>query len=41
MTYHMHWGLDSVLDLEHGDRIRLLHEIAALNERAWEGVKNG
>jgi hypothetical protein len=30
--------LDSLLDLEHGDRSRLLREVAELNERALEGV---
>jgi len=34
----MHWGLGAVLDLEHGDRLRLLKEVAALNERAMEGI---
>jgi hypothetical protein len=34
----MHWDLGAVLDLEHGDRIRLLREVAALNERAMEGI---
>ncbi|BEP13945.1 hypothetical protein acdb102_22560 [Acidothermaceae bacterium B102] len=40
IAYHMHWGLDVVLDLEHGDRIRILREVASLNERAWEGLTN-
>lgn len=34
----MHWSLDAVLDLEHGDRIQVIHEVARLNERAWEGI---
>ncbi len=38
LAYHLHWGLDPLLDLEHGDRIRLLEEVANLNERAWQGV---
>jgi hypothetical protein len=34
----MHWSLGSVLDLEHGDRLRLLQEVASLNNRAMEGI---
>lgn len=41
LAYHLHWGLDPLLDLEHGDRIRLLEEVASLNERAWQGVTGG
>jgi hypothetical protein len=33
--------MDRLLDLEHGDRIRLLQEVGDLNERAWQGVQNG
>jgi hypothetical protein len=39
LAYHLHWDLDALLDLEHGDRGRLLHEVADLNERAWEEVR--
>lgn len=38
LAYHLHWSLDLVLDLEHGDRQRLVSQVAALNERAWQGV---
>jgi hypothetical protein len=41
LAYHLHWEFDTLLDLEHGDRIRLIREVAGLNERAWEGVRNG
>jgi hypothetical protein len=33
--------LDELLDLEHGDRIRLLEEVGGLNERFWQGVDGG
>ena len=39
LAYHFHWDLDRLLDLEHGDRIRLLQEVSDLNERAWQGVQ--
>lgn len=39
LAYHLHWSFDAVLDLEHGDRRRLVHQVATLNERAWEGVR--
>ncbi|WP_433307631.1 DUF6760 family protein [Actinoplanes sp. CA-030573] len=41
LAYHLHWDLDRLLDLEHGDRIRLLREVGGLNERAWQGVTGG
>jgi len=41
LAYHLHWDLDRLLDLEHGDRIRLLQEVGGLNERAWQGVSGG
>jgi hypothetical protein len=40
LAYHLHWDLGTVLDLEHGDRVRVMNEIASLNERAWEGVRS-
>jgi hypothetical protein len=41
LAYHLHWDLGELLDLEHGDRIRLLEEVANLNERSWQGVVGG
>ncbi|MDP8969919.1 MAG: hypothetical protein M3N52_05395, partial [Actinomycetota bacterium] len=38
LAYHLHWPLDSLLDLEHSDRVRLLREVAQLNERARAGA---
>ncbi|TCO55198.1 hypothetical protein EV192_108488 [Actinocrispum wychmicini] len=38
LAYHLHWGLDQLLDLEHGDRIALLEEVSSLNERFWQGI---
>ncbi|XTZ18987.1 DUF6760 family protein [Micromonospora echinospora] len=31
---HLHWSLDSILDLEHPDRVRLLAEIRKLDRPA-------
>ena len=39
VAYHVHWSLDSVLDMEHDDRLRVVREIAGLNERASEGYR--
>ena len=33
LAYHLHWSLDTVLDLEHGDRRRFLKEAESL----WAG----
>lgn len=39
LAYHLHWDLDSLLDLEHADRFRMVDGVDALNERAWELVE--
>jgi hypothetical protein len=39
VAYHVHWDLDTVLDMEHDDRLRVVREIASLNERAAEGYR--
>lgn len=36
VAFHFHWGLDQILDLEHPQRLRFVHEIAALNTRINE-----
>ena len=36
LAYHLHWELETLLNLEHRDRRRLVRKVAALNERAWE-----
>ncbi|WP_323447403.1 DUF6760 family protein [Streptomyces yaizuensis] len=33
ISYHFHWRLADVLDLEHAQRARFVREIARLNER--------
>lgn len=40
LAYHLHWGPDALLDLEHHDRARMITSVAQLNERAWEGVRS-
>lgn len=37
VTYHFHWSLDSVLDLEHRDRARYVEEIGKINTRIQTG----
>jgi hypothetical protein len=39
LAYHLHWDLDHMLDLEHMDRVRMVRAVAALNERAWQAVR--
>lgn len=39
LAYHLHWDLESLLNLEHADRTRLIQSVADLNTRAWEAVK--
>lgn len=33
VAYHFHWPLDDILDLEHGQRLRYVREIAGINIR--------
>jgi len=40
LAYHLHWDLETLLDLEHADRVRLIQQVADLNRRAWEQVRN-
>jgi hypothetical protein len=30
LAYHLHWSLDTILDLEHADRRRFLADVEAL-----------
>jgi hypothetical protein len=39
LAYHLHWPLDTLLDLEHLDRVRLVRSVVAQNERAWQAVR--
>lgn len=39
LAYHLHWSLDDLLDLEHGDRTMLVSGVSALNARAWEEAR--
>ena len=41
LAYHLHWDLDRLLDLEHADRVRLVEQVAGLNTRAWEEMRDG
>ncbi len=38
LAYHLHWDLDTLLDLEHQDRARLIEMVAEMNDRAWEAL---
>ena len=33
VAYHLHWDLDTILGLTHGDRQRFIDEISAINRR--------
>jgi hypothetical protein len=39
LAYHLHWSMDDLLDLEHMDRVRMVRAVVALNERAWQAVR--
>jgi hypothetical protein len=33
IAYHLHWSFDSILDLDHLSRARVIQEIGAINAR--------
>ena len=37
LAYHLHWPLDTILDLEHADRRRVLFEVEAMTGTAFGG----
>lgn len=37
MAYHFHWSLDSILEMEHPLRERMVDEIASLNLQTQGG----
>jgi hypothetical protein len=38
LAYHVHWPLDTILDLEHADRRRFLAEADALSRLERQGA---
>jgi hypothetical protein len=36
LAYHLHWSLETILDLEHADRRRFLAEATAVHGRQHE-----
>ena len=41
VAYHFHWSLDSILDLEHSERLRYVEEIGRINTRISAGSGSG
>ena len=39
LAYHTHWNLDSLLDLEHRDRLKILESVAEFNTRALDEAR--
>jgi hypothetical protein len=37
VAYHLHWSLDSILDLDHGFRQRVIEAVAELEQRSGNG----
>ena len=40
LAYHLHWDFETLLDLEHRDRTRLIRAVADLNHRSIEAYRN-
>jgi hypothetical protein len=41
LAYHLHWPLDTILDLEHPDRRRFLTEAEAISTGRVQGSDEG
>ena len=41
VAYHFHWSLESILDLEHRERLRYVEEIGRINTRISAGSGSG
>jgi hypothetical protein len=41
LAYHLHWPLDTILDLEHSDRRRFLAEAEAISAGGMPGADEG
>ncbi|HEX8870226.1 MAG TPA: DUF6760 family protein [Lentzea sp.] len=41
VAYHFHWSLESILDLEHAERLRYVEEIGRINTRISAGSGSG
>jgi hypothetical protein len=39
LAYHLHWDLNTLLDLEHADRIMLVERVADFNRRALDDAR--
>ncbi|MFF4602766.1 DUF6760 family protein [Streptomyces sp. NPDC001339] len=37
LGYYLHWSPDALLDLDHRERLRYVHEVARLNTRINDG----
>jgi hypothetical protein len=37
IAYYLHWSFDSILDLDHPSRARVIEEIGAINARLSDG----
>ncbi len=37
LAYHLHWPLDTLLDLEHADRLAYIDQVGRINSRTQRG----
>ncbi|MFQ5409135.1 MAG: DUF6760 family protein [Anaerolineales bacterium] len=40
LAYHFHWPLDDILQLEHGERLTWVNEVAKINRRLSPAVSS-
>lgn len=41
LAYHFHWPRDTILSMEHPERLRWVSEVAAINRRLNESNEEG
>jgi hypothetical protein len=40
LAYYFHWPLQDILELEHGDRRRWVHQVSTINRRLREEAED-
>ncbi len=41
LGYHLHWSYDQLMSLEHPERLQWVNEVAKMNQRLNEAMREG
>jgi len=39
VAYHMHWSLDEILSLPHGERVEWVGQVSKINQKILDNMK--